>query len=78
MTFLFDDKLTVHWLPDVESQPDQLSNLDVIAAVAVSVNVVPVLYFPTPVVPLQEIAEPSDIATEPVPVPDFATVSRDI
>ncbi len=73
VTLLADDIETVHWLPLVESQPDQLVNVEPEAAVAASTTDVPDVYDAVPVLPLHVIV-PESAVTVPEPVPDFVTV----
>lgn len=65
--------VTVHWLPFVESQPDQLVKVEPVVAVAVRVTLAPLLYVAEPVLPFQVI-EPVFPVTDPLPVPDLVMV----
>jgi stage V sporulation protein SpoVS len=73
VTALADDIVTVHWLPSVESHPDQDVNVEPEFAAAVSTTDVPDVYDAVPVLPFHE-RVPLDGVTVPEPVPDFVTV----
>jgi hypothetical protein len=72
VTFLALFIVTVHCTPFVESHPDQLASENPKSGVAVSVTTVAALYEKLQVVP--QFMPAGELATVPVPVPDFVTV----
>ncbi|MBF0568855.1 MAG: hypothetical protein HQK95_08320 [Nitrospirae bacterium] len=73
VTLLADDIATVHWLPLMESHPDQLVNVEPELGIGVSTTDVPDEYDADPVLPLHDNV-PESAVTVPEPVPDFVIV----